>query len=346
MEKTPKSQKGELTMLTEKDFTKEQLAAGKALAYIERVICFDDMCYSLETSINEITDITECDEIPDYNSAVMSTEEGEHILALAYAKAISIDTGYVIGCAGYFLENNDDAFCNAMLYEDSDVPTETKLYKSLQEIRMLVHDQSEHLLELTDNLLLRIEHMPLMRMKFIHRAMQDYMFHVDEELFGVQSNDFGTIVKCVDRYDLDEFHGYVMKAGIYQNLTDGTNNLPILILFSCDEEDESLIHVDFKLERLRYAVSMKKPINVIVHAGTAGTFTSFDFKMHCAKHSTPCNDTCVCNTDAPAFQSRICNILERCERKLLELKEKDPAVNRILECNDPIRDFTEEISFE
>ena len=30
-------------MLTEKDFTKEQLAAGKALAYIEQVICFEDM---------------------------------------------------------------------------------------------------------------------------------------------------------------------------------------------------------------------------------------------------------------------------------------------------------------
>lgn len=333
-------------MLTEKDFTKEQLAAGKALAYIERIINSSDMCYSLETSIDEITDAIECDEIPNYDSAVMSVEEGEHILALAYAKAISIDTGYVIGCTGYFLENNDDAFCDAMLYEDSDISTETKLYKALQEIRMLIHDQSEHLLELTDNLLLRVEHMPLMRMKFIHRAMQDYMFHVSEELFGVQSNDFGTIVKCVDRYDLGEFQGYVMKAGIYQNLTDGTNNLPILILFSCDEKDESLIHVDFKMERLRYVTPIKRHINVIVHAGTAGTFTSFDFKMHCKKHSSPCNDTCACNADAPAFQSRICNTLERCQEKLSELKEKHPAVNCILKYNDPIEDFTKEISFE
>lgn len=333
-------------MLTEKDFTKEQLAAGKALAYIEQVICFEDICYSLEESINNLTDITGCNEIPEYDSAEMPQDEGERILALAYAKAVSIDTAFVTGCAGYFLENNDDVFCNAMLYEDSDIPTETKLYKALQEIRTLIHDQSEHLLELTDNLLLHIEHMPLMRMKFIHRAMQNYMFHVSEELFGIQSNDFGTIVKCVDRYDIDEFHGYVMKAGIYQNLTDGTNNLPILILFSCDEKDESLIHVDFKLERLRYAAPVKRYINVIVHAGTAGTFTSFDFKMHCKKHSSPCNDTCVCNADAPAFQSRICSTLERCQEKLSKLKEKHPAVNCILRYNDPIEDFTEEISFE
>lgn len=333
-------------MLTEKDFTKEQLAAGKALAYIERVASSRDMSYSLEESINNLTDITECDEIPDYDSAVMSIEEGERILALAYAKAFSIDTAFVIGCVGYFLEYNDDVFCDAMLYEDSDIPTETELYKAFKEIRTIVHDESEHLLEQTDNLLLRMEHMPLARMKFINRAMQNYMFHVSEELFGVQSNDFGTIVQCIDWYSKDEFKGYVMKAGIYQNLADGTNNLPILVLFACDEKDESLIHVDFKLERLRYAGSVGRLINVIVHTGTAGTFTSFDFKMHCGKHSSPCNDTCACNADAPALQSRICDILERCERKLLELKEKDPSINRILECGDPIEDLTEQITLE
>lgn len=333
-------------MLTEKDFTKEQLAAGKALAYIERVASSRDMSYSLEESINNLTDITECDKIPDYDSTVMSIEEGERILALAYAKAFSIDTAFVIGCVGYFLEYNDDVFCDAMLYEDNDIPTETELYKAFKEIRIIVHDESEHLLEQTDNMLLRMEHMPLARMKFINRAMQDYMFHVSEELFGVQSNDFGTIVQCVDRYSRDEFKGYVMKAGICQNLYDGTNNLPILVLFACNEEDESLIHVDFKLERLCYAGSTERPINVIVHAGTAGIFTSFDFKMHCGKHSSPCNDSCACNADAPALQSRICDTLEKCERKLLELKEKYPDINRILECNEHIEDFTEEISFE
>ena len=331
-------------MLTEKDFTKEQLAAGRALTYIEKTASSEDMCYSLKESINNLTDITECTEIPDYDSATMSREEGERILALAYAKAVSIDTPYVIGCVGYFLENNEDIFREAMLYEDGTVPTETELYKALKEIRNLIHEESEHLLEVTDNLLLAIEHMPLARMKFIHRAMQDYMFHVDETLFGVQSNDYGTIVKCTDQYDADEFKNYVMKAGIRQNIAGGTVNLPILVLFSCDEKDESLIHVDFKLERLRLAGSEGKPAHVIIHAGTSGTFTSFDFKMHCCKHDRPCNDTCACNMDAPALQSRICDTLEKCQRKLSELIQKDPAINRLLECSDPVKDLTEQIT--
>lgn len=306
-------------MFTEKDLTEEQLAAGRALAYIERVFSSGDMCYSLEESINNITDITDCHDAPEYDKDTMTEDEGWEILAKMYAYAISISEEYVTSITGYFVIADADVFYDAMLYEDTDTATDTKIYKAMKEIAGVI--TSDILSERISEILTHMEHMPLARLKFIKRAMDGYMFSVDEDLFGVQTNSAGTVVSLTE-------NGNSMAGRITQNIAGGTTNLPIRVLLVCDPDDESVIHVLFELERIRFT---SDKCNCVTSAGSAGIFTQFDYTLRGTK------------LDEPALQSRICDTLEKCQLKLSALAEKCPDMNRILKPDEPAVCISREI---
>ncbi len=293
-----------------KELACEAPRLGEAYVLMNEVINFNDMGYSMRSNAEDAAYAL------GYEVSFFEDEFTCEKIREAYA-LINQRLGETLDdMCDYVISNMDVVKSYVCEYG------ETKVIEALSCIKTNVesHNQADKAKKL-DVLIEDINNMPISQLVTIKKMMRDYMFKVDEDLFGLQTNDFRTTGSIIDDFMVicnKGFSEYDYAAVINRSMSGGAaKHISIAILFSC-EKNSNIAKVDFFAHREKY---------ISERAVGYGPFVG-DFG----------NITVDLNVPEKA-KIDICNKLNESMIRLLEFCKEHPEVDTIMQLNEEAVNF-------
>ena len=275
---------------------------GEAFYCVERLIHMCDMewsdteiCENLACNIGY--DISFWDNNNDDDKDFLEDSEVEELAILLFQKTSREDPEALLDSSVEYIVDNYDIIHNEVSESES---AYGNLLNSLKEIRKFEkkHNKTKNVEDL-DEIIRKLEKVPVRQLIAIKNVMRRYMFAVDHTLFGDQTNDFSTVGRVINDYMIslnDEFEAYNYEAEINCSMSKlKPNYMGIATLFKCDKSSD-IVKVDFKAIRPQYVSD-----SCISHGIFIGDFNE--------SLKVDINDEDQMKTD-------ICNALNKCIVKL------------------------------
>ena len=281
---------------------------GEAFRHLDAVINMHDMGFSwTEVAENLASDLGYDLNISPWDNEDLEYDELSRLVALLYQKNCNSKDCWLVDAAIEYITEHGDTIYDGLAYGGDE--EQDSLLKDLNVILRFEEkkEAKPENIEALKTLIKRLEEAPGKQLKVIKGVMQDYMFHVDLNLFGGQTNSCRTVGYTVDSYMRElnpKYKDYQYAAGIDRGMSGGLmHRLEIESLFRCDK-DSNVVTVDFKLHKSRH---------------TSESCVSFgDFIADLSSITINITD------DKEVIQKAICDELNKDIKKVFKFLEEHP----------------------
>lgn len=292
---------------------------GEAFRHVDAIIHSRDMGFSWEEVAENLASDLDYDlNIRHWDDEDLEYDDLSRLVVLLYQKTCnSKDPNcWLVDEAIEYIMEYEDGIYDELAYGGGE--EQESLIKDLNLI--LGFEQKKGAkpenIEALKTLIKRLEEAPGKQLKVIKGVMQDYMFHVDPNLFGGQTNDCRTVGYTVDSYMRElnpKYKDYQYTAGIDRGMSGGLmHRLEIESLFRCDK-DSDVVTVDFKLHKSK-------------HSSESVSFGDFIADLS----SITINIT----DDKEVIQKAICDELNKNIKKVFKFLETHPEEDGITGLNE------------
>ncbi len=225
---------------------------------------------------------------------------------------------------------------NELLEDEADSVAETKLFKALSTFYKFSdsYETSSIIKEIgirtktfwhydvLDSAIKMASKFELKKAKLMKDVLSDYMFYVDENLFGTQTNSFGTVGHIIEWDMLLEpasYFGYDMMASISPNVVSPMHNLRFVIAVSL-KNNSSRISINIYNAFTQYVSP-----TCVNCSGLGVRFTNITYDIT--------NDY---DKDREILQKLICKALNKCYIKAEKCASKHSDFARILDIGEKV----------
>ena len=289
---------------------------GDAFLILDDTIHQYDMSYDIiETAesiaccyLNYSINLYPCNDDDD-----LSSEQIKELMALMYQKICKTNPDSMLDSSIKYIMENKDVIYDVLAYDENDL---NKFLNAMEEIKKFyIKNNKNKYAEKLNRFTNKLRKIPVKQLTMIKEVMREYMFYVDKDLFGMQSNDCGTVGTTVDSYMISlnkEYAKYDYAACIERNKTDKPNSAKIAILFKCNPKS-NIVSIDFKMYRSQYVSE-----NCISYGKFVGDLGNIKVDI----------------SDENKMQTDICNELNKHMARLLDFLKEHPEADSNVKINE------------